>query len=445
MNIILLSGGSGKRLWPLSNDTRSKQFLSLLTDAGGARESMVQRVYRQIQESGIDARIVIATSAGQLDPIRRQLGEGVEVVTEPERRDTFPAISLAAAYLFSEEGCGWDEPVVVMPVDPYTELSYFQAAARMEQFVREGVSDIVLMGIAPTYAAEKYGYILPRKGCGGPCLQVERFVEKPGAQYAHQLIQDGALWNAGVFAFRLGYVLDRLAQQFGSADFETVRSRYGSLEKTSFDYAVVEKASRVAMVPFDGLWKDLGTWNTLAEEIDEDVGHVVRGEGTEDTQIVNELGIPLIALGVKDLVIAASPDGILVASKDASSYMKPYVEKVSQRPMYEERRWGYYKVLDYDSFGNGCRSLTKRLFVAAGKKISYQSHAHRDEIWTIVEGTGTLLLDGHTRNVKRGDVAYITAGMKHALCAVSDLHLVEVQLGSELAETDIVRYAMDWQ
>ncbi len=445
MNIILLSGGSGKRLWPLSNDTRSKQFLSLLTDAGGARESMVQRVYRQIQESGIDARIVIATSAGQLDPIRRQLGEGVEVVTEPERRDTFPAISLAAAYLFSEEGCGWDEPVVVMPVDPYTELSYFQAAARMEQFVREGVSDIVLMGIAPTYAAEKYGYILPRKGCGGPCLRVERFVEKPDAQYAHQLIQDGALWNAGVFAFRLGYVLDRLAQQFGSADFETVHSRYGSLEKTSFDYAVVEKASRVAMVPFDGLWKDLGTWNTLAEEIDEDVGHVVRGEGTEDTQIVNELGIPLIALGVKDLVIAASPDGILVASKDASSYMKPYVEKVSQRPMYEERRWGYYKVLDYDSFGNGCRSLTKRLFVAAGKKISYQSHAHRDEIWTIVEGTGTLLLDGHTRNVKRGDVAYITAGMKHALCAVSDLHLVEVQLGSELAETDIVRYAMDWQ
>ena len=102
MNIILLSGGSGKRLWPLSNETRSKQFLSLLTDAGGARESMVQRVYRQIQESGIDARIVIATSAGQLDPIRRQLGEGVEVVTEPERRDTFPAISLAAAYLFSQ-------------------------------------------------------------------------------------------------------------------------------------------------------------------------------------------------------------------------------------------------------------------------------------------------------------------------------------------------------
>lgn len=400
---------------------------------------MVQRVYRQIQESALEARVVIATSVSQVDSIRSQLGSEVVIVTEPERRDTFPAIALAAAYLCDRLKCGREEPVVVMPVDPYTDMRYFETIAQMERAVLDHTADLVLMGITPTYPSEKYGYILPLQD--GGC----RFVEKPDAARAEKLIHQGALWNGGVFGFRIGYLLGLLSQKGLPDDYQALYSVYGTMRKISFDYEVAERASSIAVVPFHGVWKDMGTWNTLSEEIREDIGQVICGEGTDRTQIINELDIPLVALGVKDMVVAASPDGILVAGKNESSFMKPYVDQISRRPMYEERRWGYYKVLDYRAYGQGVHSLTKHLFVGAGKKISYQSHACRDEIWTIVEGTGTLMLDGHTRNVRRGDVAYITAGMKHALCAVTDLHMIEVQIGDELTETDIIRHDLDWQ
>lgn len=444
MHIVLLSGGSGKRLWPLSNNARSKQFLKLLTDENGNKESMVQRVFQQISQMHTDVHVTIATSASQVDSIRSQLGQKVDVVTEPERRDTFPAIMLAAAYLYDEKKCGLDEPVVIMPVDPYTEQGYFETLTKMEQVVKENGADIVLMGINPTYPSEKYGYIQPKSAVEGLYGLVERFVEKPKLVEASKLISEGALWNGGVFAFRLGYLIRKIQSEYGSTSFSEIRENYHKLKKISFDYEVVEKADSIAVVPFDGTWKDMGTWNTLAEEIAPDTGIVIRGEGTADTQIINELNIPIVALGVKGMVIAASPDGILVTGKNESSYMKPYVDALEQRPMFEERRWGSYRVVDYITYSNGRKSLTKHLEVGAGKKLSYQSHEKRDEIWTIVDGTGIILLDGHTRNVKRGDVAYITAGMKHALCAVTDLHMIEVQIGSELEEEDIIHYAMDW-
>lgn len=444
MNIVLLSGGSGKRLWPLSNNARSKQFLKLLTDDDGKKESMVQRVFRQIRRMDTNVHITIATGDAQIDSIRSQLGNEVNVVTEPERRDTFPAIMLAASYLYYEKKCGLDEPVVIMPVDPYTEQGYFETIKRMEQAVKDNAADIVLMGITPTYPSEKYGYILPKGTICGAYAAVERFIEKPKLSEASELLSKGALWNGGVFALRLGYLIRKIEAEYGPISFQALRERYHDFKKTSFDYEVVEKADSVAVVPFQGLWKDMGTWNTLSEEIDADTGGVIRGEGTENTQIINELNIPVVALGAKNMVIAASPDGILVSGKNESSYMKPYVDILEQRPMFEERRWGSYKVIDYITYSDGRKSLTKHLEIEAGKKLSYQSHEKRDEIWTIVEGTGILLLDGHTRNVKRGDVAYITAGMKHALSAVTDLHMIEVQIGLELEEEDIIHYAMDW-
>ena len=166
MNIILLSGGSGKRLWPLSNDHRSKQFLKLLKKEDGSYESMVQRVYRQIKEAGIRANIVIATNNSQVDFIKTQLGEEVDIVVEPERRDTFPAIALSSAYLALEKKADPGEPVLVLPVDPYAELEYFHVIQRMEAAVQQNAADIVLMGIKPTYPSAKYGYIIPECGQG---------------------------------------------------------------------------------------------------------------------------------------------------------------------------------------------------------------------------------------------------------------------------------------
>ncbi len=157
MNIVLLSGGSGKRLWPLSNDSRSKQFLKLLKNEEGQYESMVQRVYGQIRKAGIDAHIVVATGASQVDSIRSQLGKNVDVVVEPERRDTFPAIALASVYLALEKGMDENEVVLVLPVDPYADIEYFHAMIEMEKAVQAGIADMVLMGIRPTYPSEKYG------------------------------------------------------------------------------------------------------------------------------------------------------------------------------------------------------------------------------------------------------------------------------------------------
>ena len=260
MQIILLSGGSGKRLWPLSNSTRSKQFLQLLQDPDGKKESMVQRVVRQIGESALDAEVIIATSASQRDFIETQLGAKVDVVTEPERRDTFPAIALSAAYLASQKGCSRDEVVVVMPCDAYTEAKYFDVVAEMARLVKRDVANLVLMGVTTAHASAEFGYIVPKTASveEESYRMVERFIEKPTERRAKELIEQGAYWNGGVFAFRLGHVLDIVANHLEVSDFEALRSRYAELPKISFDYEVVEKAESVAVVPFSGKWKDLG-------------------------------------------------------------------------------------------------------------------------------------------------------------------------------------------
>jgi mannose-1-phosphate guanylyltransferase len=440
MNIILLSGGSGKRLWPLSNETRSKQFLKVLKDTKGQPESMIQRVYRQIRETSPESNILVATGKSQIDSIKSQVGNKVDVVLEPERRDTFPAIILSCSYLAYEKGLNEDEAVIVMPVDPYADTGYFESLKKMEELINKGTANIVLMGIKPTYPSAKYGYIVPNQDGS-----VERFQEKPSEEYAQKLIQEGAMWNGGVFAFKLNYILNIAKKYADFSSFEEIKAKYSDLPNISFDYEVVEKEKSIGMVEYSGTWKDLGTWNTLTEVMESStLGYVILADTCHDTNVINELSIPITVLGINNAVIAASPDGILVTDKHESSYLKPYVEKIHQRPMYEEREWGEYKVLDYVAYGDGTSSLTKSLYIKAGKSISYQSHAIRDEIWTIVDGTGDLLIDGHVRNVRRGDVAYIVKGQKHAIRAITDLRLIEVQIGLELVETDIQRYDWKW-
>lgn len=449
MNIILLSGGSGKRLWPLSNNSRSKQFLKLLKNDEGNYESMVQRVYRQIREAGIDAHIVVATGASQVDSIRSQLGKNVDVVVEPERRDTFPAIALASVYLARERQMGRDEVILALPVDPFADIEYFHTMVQMEQAVKSGIADMVLMGIEPTYPSEKYGYIVPE---AHPVIDgrliawpVDRFQEKPSLDKARTLLDEGAKWNGGVFAFKLGYLLDIVNSRQEIEGFESFRNHYSDLKKISFDYEVVEKARSIAMVPYGGKWKDLGTWNTLSEEIaGPAIGNVLLGEGTAGTTVINETGMPMVVLGARDMIVAASPDGILVSDKHASSYLKPYAEQISDRPMYEEMIWGDYRVTDYVEYTDKTRSLTKHMFIQSGRYIGYQAHYKRDEIWTIVDGAGEVIVDGHSRNVRRGDVVYLTAGQRHALRALNDVHLIEVQIGRTLEEDDIEQFEWTW-
>lgn len=446
MQIIILSGGSGKRLWPISNDARSKQFIKLFKNDRGEYESMIQRTYRQVRQVYPDANIVVATSESQVDSIHNQLDDEVHIVVEPERRGTYPAVVLAIAYLAYEKKVNPEEPVLVLPVDSYAGNAYFNLLLEMESAIDMGTYNMVLMGIHPTYPTAKYGYIIPAKEDADKLVKrVERFVEKPNESAARQLIVNGAYWDGGVFGFRLSYVLDRLEEYGLPREYQAVYQNYGRLNRGSFDCEVVEKGEDTAMLSFDGRWKDLGTWNTLAEEMSDDcLGNVMTGEEVYNTTVINELAIPVIALGTQNLIVAASADGILVSDKQKSSYLRPYVESMSSRPMYEERRWGEYQVLDYVRYDDGMKSLTKHMTIRAGKNISYQSHNCRSEVWTVVDGEGELLIEDEIRIVKRGDIINIPEKQRHAIRAIRDIQIVEVQMGSSLEEEDIRRYEWNW-
>lgn len=449
MQIILLSGGSGSRLWPLSNDTRSKQFLKILPVEGtDERESMIQRVVRQIEESELDAKITIATSISQRDSVTTQIGNKAEIVTEPSRRHTFPAICLACEYLAKIKNCNPEETVIVMPCDPLTESGYFHSIKLMAEGVANDEYELVLMGINPTYPSSKYGYVIPEaldNTKGTSVVPVKKFVEKPSVAEAEKLISNGALWNAGVFAFKLKFITAISDKYLKFDSFDEYLSNYDKYPRISFDYEVAEKSKSLGMVPFKGFWKDLGTWNTLTDELSvSQYGNVITDGSTENTHIFNELNIPLLCIGTKDLVIAASPDGIIVSEKSKSENVKQYAPQLKQRPMYEERRWGTYKVVDYVEFPDQFHALTKQLTLNPGCSISYQKHSCRDEVWTFIDGEGEIVLDGERKPVKRGDVINIPKGQKHALRAITSLTFIEVQHGSNLIEEDIERFPFVW-
>ncbi len=436
MKIVLLSGGSGKRLWPLSNEVRSKQFLKVVRDGDGRVESMLQRVHRQMQAAGLGDGVTVATGAAQVESIKGQLGEAVSIVVEPERRNTFPAIALSAAYLYFEKNCSLEETVVVLPVDPYVGEEYFRMLHKLDAAVQAGAADIVLMGVAPTYPSEKYGYIIPipQAGVDGEqLLPVLEFREKPDMQTAGELIQKGGLWNCGVFAFKLSYLMAIVRKAISCACYADVLRQYGEFEKTSFDYAVVEKAESVAVLPYHGEWKDLGTWNTLTEVMEEKpIGDVVVSEKCRNTHVINELSIPIVVMGAKDMIVAASPDGILVSDKEQSSYIKGYVENRDMRPMFEERSWGEYKVLDIAGGEDGTKSLTKRKKIREGERIAYQVHQNRAEVLTVLSGKCIITVNDRAHEAFAGDTYSVPAGVKHGVFAVTDTEVLEVQVGKEL-------------
>lgn len=437
MNIVLLSGGSGKRLWPLSNDIRSKQFIKIFKTEDGGYESMVQRVYGQIMATDPDAQVTIATSKTQVSAIHNQLGQDVGISVEPYRRDTFPAIALATAYLVDVQDVDPNESVVVCPVDPYVENDYFKAIKTLGEQAAKGEANLVLMGIEPTYPSEKYGYIIPEDKAN--LSVVKTFKEKPDAATAEDYIAQGALWNGGVFAYRLGYVLDKAHALIDFEDYDDLFAKYETLEKISFDYAVVEKEPKIHVMRFGGKWKDLGTWNTLTEAMEEPiVGQAEMNEDCANVHIINELDVPVLAMGLQDVVISASPEGILVSDKAQSSYIKPYVDAIDQQIMFAEKSWGSFRVLDVED-----ESLTIKVTLNPGHQMNYHSHDHRDEVWTIVTGMGRTIVDGLEQSVQAGDVITMEAGCRHTIIADTELQIIEVQLGQEIDVNDKRKYKLE--
>ena len=430
MNIVLLSGGSGKRLWPLSNDIRSKQFIKIFHKEDGSLESMIQRFYRKVKEIDVGANITIATSKSQVSTINNQLNEDVGISLEPCRRDTFPAIALACAYLKDIEKVDEDESVIVCPVDPYVEDDYFMSLQKLDELIRSSRGNLVLMGMEPTYPSEKYGYIIPKTKDDVSFVDV--FKEKPSEEVAKEYISKGALWNGGVFGFKLGYVLNRAHELIDFKDYNDLFNKYETLNKISFDYAIVEKEKEIEVMRFKGEWKDLGTWNTLTEAMDSNsIGQATFDDKCVNAHVINELNIPVLCMGLKDTVVALSPDGLLVSDKKESSYIKPYVDKLENRVMYAEKSWGSFRVLDIEK-----DSLTIKVTLNKGHQMNYHSHDFRDEIWTITKGEGKTIVDGMENKVRAGDVITMARGCKHTIIADSELELIEVQLGENISVLD---------
>lgn len=447
IHLVLLSGGSGTRLWPLSNEARSKQFLKVLRDEAGNHVSMVQRVFSQIENIAGNIDITIATCEAQRSSIERQVEGNYALVLEPERRDTAAAIMLACAHLGMEQCASESDTVVVMPIDSYASQSYYDKILDLDDAVQSDLADLILLGVRPSCPTSKYGYIVPASN-EGQVWPVERFVEKPSEITAKELINCGALWNCGVFAFRLGYLENVTRNYTSAASFECMFQRYGDLPKVSFDYEVVEKARSIAVVPYSGDWRDLGTWNTLCEEMAESYsGRVAVDEAScRNVHVVNETGLPMVVAGISDSVVVATPDGILVSGKDASASIKAQVEKAAEsRPMYERRQWGEYRVLDMSVYPDGALALSKELVIENGRQISYQRHRHRSEVWTVVSGTGEVVLDGETVKVEPGSVISIKPMQMHSVRSTGELHIIEVQLGEALEESDIERFGNYWK
>lgn len=440
MNIILLSGGSGKRLWPLSNDIRSKQFLKIFRDPCGNPESMLQRMYRQIKDTDKEAAITIATSKTQVSAIHNQLGHGIGLSVEPCRRDTFAAIILASAYLHDVEHVSEEEAVAVCPVDPYVDREYFTCIGELGKLAEAGTAKLMLMGIVPAYPSDKYGYIIP--GDEQKISRVHTFKEKPDEETAKEYIAKGGLWNSGVFAYKLGYVLQKAEERAGCSGYYELLQRYDSLPRISFDYEVAEKEEDIQVLRYSGKWKDLGTWDTLSESMSDAItGYGIMDETCGNVNIINELDIPVLVMGIHNAVVSAGPDGILVADKIRTGCLKHYVHLIREEARFAEKSWGEYKVIHISE-----HSITVMITVKAGRHMSYHSHELRDEVWTIVSGNGRTVVDGVEQYVKRGDIIAIQAGCRHTVIADSSgLEMIEVQMGEGISVHDKKKFAFDMQ
>ena len=436
MKIILLSGGSGKRLWPLSNDVLSKQFLKILKTENGFI-SMLQRVYGQIMSIDEKADIIIATSKTQVASIHKQVGNEVGISVEPSRRDTFPAIVLACAYLNYVKNISEDEVVIVCPIDSYVDDTYFSALKDIEELAESGAGNLVLMGIVPTYPSEKYGYIIP---CDTASVsKVKSFKEKPDAKTAEDYILNGGLWNGGVFAFRLKYILEKAHRLVEFNDYYELLDKYEELPKISFDYEIAEREENISVLRYSGEWRDLGTWNTLTEVMDDvNIGKVITNDTCNNVHVINELNMPILCMGLNDVVVSASPEGILVSDKEQSSYIKPYVDGIDQQIMFAEKSWGSYRVIDVEE-----NSLTVKITLNAGHRMNYHSHDRRDEIWNVISGEGHTIVDGMRQPVEAGDVITIQSGCRHTIIADSELKLIEVQLGKEISVMDKHKFELE--
>ena len=457
---VIMCGGAGTRLWPVSRESMPKQFVSLV----GA-QSTFQQVLDRISDPSLFARPIIITNAEFRFVVGEQLREcGIEadIVLEPARRDSGPAVAVAAVLAAARNA---DAIVLVLAADHVVRKKVeFLKVCRQAATVA-ALGRIVTFGIHPSHAATHYGYIRPgAKLDGQEAFAVDAFVEKPDASTATKYVAEKYLWNSGNFLFRARVMLDEIeryepamaeaakaAVAAATPDLDFLRlaaQPFGQAPKKAIDYAVMERTALAAVVPADIGWSDIGSWSAVWEVLDQDEhGNVTDGPAvlldSRNSLVRSEEGVLTTVVGLDDVVVVATGDAVLVTSRSKSEDVKKLVELLktnNRREAVEHRRiyrpWGYYQGID-----SGGRYQVKRIVVKPAGKLSLQKHFHRAEHWVVVKGTAEVAVDGKTSIVHENESVYIPIGGVHRLANPGKipLELVEVQVGSYLGEDDIVR------
>jgi mannose-1-phosphate guanylyltransferase len=430
MRLVLLCGGSGTRLRPLSNDIRSKLFLDLLPAPGGGREAMIRRLCRQLDEAGMLSSALFVVRRDQTAMLRRRIAGSGLVIPEPGRRGTYMAAALAAAYLHSVLAADPDEIVCVMPADPLVDETFFRTIARLPDALARSKAKLALIGTVPAQPSDQFGYIVPEDAVPpGGHAAVKRFAEKPAVPVAEELIRAGALWNCGVFAFRLRYLLRSMAERGLPADYGRLQELYERRAADSFDREIAEREPEAIVLRHDGLWRDLGSWASLTDHL----GAAVVGPGTitgdsHGSHIVNELHIPIHMIGVSGIIAAAGPDGILVADKAESSRVRD-LPPPAGRPMYGEYGWGVRRVIHADATNEGKRTIALAT-LAPGAVRQMPEEEGKDTLITVLAGEGALLRqDGSVQPLRRGETLLMAGSERYALRSDAGMELIEVHIG----------------
>ena len=456
---VLMAGGNGTRLWPLSRQLRPKQFLSLHDD-----NTMLQNTLTRLEGLKQHPAIVICNEEHRFlvaEQLRLVSADSARILLEPMGRNTAPAIALAALAATDQEE---DPLLLVLAADHLIQDidKFHNSIAHAIPLAEEG--HLVTFGIVPSHAETGYGYIQQGQEMGKG-FKVKRFVEKPDGDTAATYLASGEyLWNSGMFLFRASLYLAELeehqpkmlnacraamADTADDLDFTRVNAEaFAQSPNESIDYAVMEKTDKAVVVPLDARWSDIGSWSSLWDVSDKcGAGNSYHGdvlhEDTHNTLVWSENRL-VATVGVEDLVIVETKDAVLVAHKDKAQDVKKIVQqlKEQERPEFKNHREVYRPWGIYDSLDTGNRYQVKCITVKPGAKLSVQMHHHRAEHWIVVSGTAEVTNGEKTYLVTENESTYIPIGQVHALKnpGVIPLELIEVQSGSYLGEDDIVRY-----
>ena len=458
---VIMCGGAGTRLWPLSRESMPKQFVSLIGEG-----STFQQVMQRVSDPAMFGRPIVITHSDFRFVVAEQLqncGLEADIVLEPVRRDSGPAVAVAAALAAERDP---QSIVVVLASDHFIQNpeGFHDACGHAAIAAADG--RIVTFGVHPTHAATNYGYIRAGdKLNGGAALAVDAFVEKPDADQAAIYLEQKYLWNSGNFVFRADVLLDELSKfepEIAAAAKQAVAGRTRDLDfirldaesfakapRKSIDYALMERTTCAAVVPAEMSWSDIGSWNAVWELLDHDAaGNALKGPSlavdSTNCLVLADDSVVTAVVGLKDVVVISKEDAVIVVARDKAEQVKAAVDQLksqNRREAVEHRRifrpWGYYHSVD-----SGSRYQVKRIVVKPGAQLSLQKHFHRAEHWVVVKGTAEVTNDSEVRILHENESIYIPMGNVHRLGNPGKipLELIEVQVGSYLGEDDIVRF-----